>query len=329
MFCPKCGKKNLEGARFCTSCGKPLAIEKEMQKSKPTKDNGPQKKSPLPLIIILLVILLVVLGGIGVGIVYFVKNRQAEQKNDKVKSAWQTVVDASSKLADDVEADSFSVADSTTVQSGIDSFRGKQSEIDGLLNPGDLKSKFDNFSGKYITYLEGLRDSLKKYPSLSTTLIEGLDSKAMAARSGRDEIEDYPNTLFVAQMNDDIFNVVPDLRIAFAKASLSNASAKAAAKLALTQFLEIYCKSQDVRSTNLQSLVTPALYNSSEIQAMLAGTERVYVDYSIISFEKVDDSRYNSKVNLSAPASEMGPAAAAEVIYPVVKSGSNWLVDKP
>jgi len=329
MFCPNCSKKNLEGARFCTSCGKPLVVEKEMQKNETVKNEEPKKKSALPLIIVIIAVLLVLLGGGGIGAYYLIRNQLSTVKNDKVKSAWQAVANDSTKLAKDVAADDFSASDNITVQSGLDSFRGKQSEIDGLLSSGDLKNKFDDFSGKYIIYLEGLRDSLKKYPSLSTTLIEGLDSKAMAARSGRDEIEHYPNTLFVAQMNDDIFNVVPDLRIAFAEASLSNANSKAAAKAILTSFLEIYCKSQDVRSSNLQSLVTSALYNSNEIQAMLAGTERVYIDYSIVSFDKVDSSRYNGRVYLSAPASEMGPAASTYVTYPIIKSGSSWLVDKP
>lgn len=36
MFCPKCGAKNPDGARFCSSCGANLNIRQAQQVSDPT-----------------------------------------------------------------------------------------------------------------------------------------------------------------------------------------------------------------------------------------------------------------------------------------------------
>ena len=47
MFCPKCGVKSEEGARFCTGCGAPLAVNPADVIKQPFQQN-PSQESPPP-----------------------------------------------------------------------------------------------------------------------------------------------------------------------------------------------------------------------------------------------------------------------------------------
>lgn len=47
MFCPKCGVKSEEGARFCTGCGTPLAVKPADVVRQPFQQN-PSHESPPP-----------------------------------------------------------------------------------------------------------------------------------------------------------------------------------------------------------------------------------------------------------------------------------------
>ena len=63
MFCPECGKKNAEEAKFCEFCG--AKIDEDSKIILPQKPRKPMKKST-KIIIIVVTLLVVVLGGGGI-----------------------------------------------------------------------------------------------------------------------------------------------------------------------------------------------------------------------------------------------------------------------
>ncbi len=75
MFCRFCGTKNMEGAKFCKSCGKGL------QKSRIHKKSGNRKVQESYLVVALMMIFLLVL---------YVAINQKDDK-DKIVGSWQVV----------------------------------------------------------------------------------------------------------------------------------------------------------------------------------------------------------------------------------------------
>ena len=63
MFCPECGKKNVENAQFCEHCGAKIA--EEVKVNLPKKPRKPVNKKKVIIICILsLVVLILLIGGI-------------------------------------------------------------------------------------------------------------------------------------------------------------------------------------------------------------------------------------------------------------------------
>jgi len=335
MFCPNCGFKNEEGARFCVRCGKSLTRIKEANKGPVNKRRISKKRSRIWLLLgvglsVLLILLIFVVGAI------FFRLKKLEENKENFVLYFGLLADSSKNLAG-VLANDLEGADLQDIEEEISRWETGETKIKELEldKEGDeAREKFLLFSQSYFTYLAKLKEVLSEYPGNRETVLTDLEGLSAQAKENRDEFQQKASSFLEVSFSDDIFNLTDLIREGWEKEEQSKEAEKLKkekkeVKKVLLSFLEIYCKSQDMANSALEKYITASFYNSSEIQGMLAGRGRTYTNYSIVHLAKINSERYNGRVYLSTPASEMGPAESTYVSFPLVKSEGKWLVDKP